>query len=129
MAVRLAYGAYRQKCSVCRGPMGATFRKDWGCDAPTVSEQDRLPCFACDEDSSHECTECKGSRYVPLYRCPKAIRDPEIDDLVRVALWSRDGGPLPGAGGTLDQSSSFMLARDVAIGEAMRIEADAVKNG
>lgn len=129
MAVRLAYGVYRQKCSKCRGPLGEAYRKEWGCDAPTESEQDRLPCFACNEDTAHDCKRCDGARYVSLFRCPKAIRDPEFDELVRVALWTRDGGPLPAAGGTLDQSSSFMLARDIAIGEAMQLEADAVKNG
>lgn len=116
-------GWYRQKCSICQGPLGPEVRKEWGCDEPTENSQDALPCFHCNEDTP-SCDACQGARVIPIYRCPKSIRDPEYDELVRFALWSRDGGPLPAPGGTLDQSSSFMVARDIAIGEVMKIEAE-----
>ena len=128
MGVRLAFGVYPQKCSLCRGPMGSGekgLRARWGCDGPTQSEQDRLPCFACNDDVI-DCESCHDARYLPLYRCPKAIRDPHIDEVVRIAVWSKENH-LPIDGGLLEQSASFMAAREIVIAEIAKLEAEELK--
>lgn len=126
MAARTVLGAFHQVCSKCLGPNGHIHRAEWGCDEPTEFEQARITCFECDEDT-FGCPKCEDRRWTPLYVCPKSIRDRDLEQVVRVALWSRDGGPLPAPGGTLEQSASFMDARDVAISAAIEVEVESMK--
>lgn len=119
-------GSFAQVCSKCQGPHGAIHRQEWGCDGPTPHEQTRIPCFSCNDDT-FGCPECEDRRWLPVYRCPKSIRDPFLEHVARIALWTRDGGPFPADGGSLDQSASFMDARDVALSAYAEVEADEMK--
>lgn len=91
-------------------------RTEWGCDVAVKGELDRVTCYACTTNDA-TCDRCKASRYIPLRRCPQAIRRREVDDLVSVAIWSIDLGVLPGAGGMLDQAAPFVQLVDVVAAE------------
>jgi len=127
LATRVAFGVYAQNCHDCRGPKGAEYRKQWGCDVE-AGEQDRITCYACDEDTLG-CPRCKDERWVQLRRCPKAIVDRALLDVVRVALWSREGGPLPCPGGTLDQAAAYITAREIVFREAGICEKELMRDG
>lgn len=126
MAVRTVMGAFEQVCSKCKGPRGELYREKWGCDSPTQYEQTRIPCFACNDDT-YGCPECEDRRWVPVYSCPKSMRDPYLEQVARVALWSREGGPLPEPGGSLEQAATFMDARDVVFSAAAEVEENEMK--
>ena len=117
-------GLVEQQCGKCRGLNGELYRKRWGCDEPTPHEQYRLPCYGCDNDT-YGCALCDDRRWVPMYRCPKAERDEQIEKAVRLALWSRDDGPLPARGGALDQSAWFMDVRDIVTATVAEAQTDA----
>lgn len=127
LATRVAFGVYPQNCHDCSGPRGAEFRRQWGCDVE-ASEQDRITCYACSEDTLG-CPRCDDARWVSLKRCPKAVVDRALLDVVRVALWSREGGPLPCPGGTLDQAAAYITAREIVFREAGICEKELMRDG
>lgn len=87
-------------------------RTEWGCDAEVKGELDRVTCYACTPNDA-TCDRCKGARYLPLRRCPQAIRRQDIDSLVNLAIWALDAAALPATGGMLDQAAPFVQLVDV----------------
>ena len=110
MAFRLGVGRYRVTCQPGSHVHESTARASWGCDAPT-----EFPVFADPHTGSfHE------SKHFNLHRCPACQVGFEWADLV--STWSVFGsgehtGPLPLAGGWLDQMQWFADAHRILTSE------------
>lgn len=52
-----------------------------------------------------------------MHRCPKATREREYDDLIRLAVMFEGSGALPAPGGVLDQSAWWVVATGIALSE------------
>lgn len=101
-------------------------RKAWGCDKPTPHAQDRIPCMSCDGNDA-DCSACHGDTFIELHDCPRKVVDAEVLEGVRSALRAKVYNIWPVAGGTQDQSRSFVQLFDVVSDEVSRIEADEMK--
>lgn len=109
-------GVYVQDCSQCTD---SRLRKDWGCDQPTPHEIDRYPCPCSGLDSG--CNRCSGSGMATLHTCPNRIVDRQTMAVIRYVGLAKEG-TWPVAGGSLDQSQSFLDAFAVVTSEIARIE-------
>lgn len=73
-----------------------------------------------------DCGMCKGAGDVKITRCPKMEVEPGMWEFVRLADWAKDGS-FPAAGGTMDQSASFMDACRYLWARESEIEAETRK--
>jgi hypothetical protein len=55
------------------------------------------------------CKECQGRGEIEIASCPRKLISPEVADFCALADHAADGH-LPLAGGTLDQTASFLAA-------------------
>jgi len=110
VAFRLATKRYACTCRPGRHEKDPTARKAWGCDGRTET-----PAFADPITGSFTESSC-----FDLHRCPAGQIGSEWDDFLSV--WSAYGsgdsrGPLPLAGGWLDQMQWFTDAHAVMAAE------------
>lgn len=110
VAFRLMAGRYQCTCHAGYHTEDKASRLRWGCDKPA-----RSPVFADPITGRMD-----GSKNFDLYRCPAGQVGPEWDFVI--ATWSAFGGrdsfgPLPVAGGWLDQTQWFADAHAILSGE------------
>jgi len=102
VAIAIQFG---RVCRICRPGICA--------DCPTELEPLLLKCVACDGKG---CPECDTQGTWELKSCPTQFVDRQTCQLMRHARFAEQG-ILPVAGGTLDQTRSFVEALDFAQSE------------
>lgn len=97
----IAKGAY---CSACAAGRCA--------DRPTAAEPALIPCVECGGkavEGTPACEACDGRGHTELHDCPGTLVTPEVELFLDLAGFAEKGA-WPRAGGTLDQTRSFLVA-------------------
>ena len=92
------------------------------CTAKHCAEKDEqleIQCPACEGSG---CEECQGGHFL-LQGCPQVFVRP-LYDAIQVVDWWRKKNVLPVAGGTLDQSTSFLNFCDAVEREDALVKAE-----
>ncbi len=108
VAFRLSSGDYGHSCCACKND--PQYRRFMGCDGDAPVPQGFTTCLSCDGDG---CDECAGQGSIPHMRCPRAMLKDSGEVIAALNYFHETdypNGPLPGAGGLLDQPESFLRA-------------------
>jgi len=78
-------------------------------DCPGRYDPVRMVCTECDGEQSDGCEACGGRGWEPVDRCPLSLVTPDVWELLTTAA-DAEAGYLPVAGGTLNQTHSWLTA-------------------
>ena len=96
-----------------------------GCEGDAPIPQGFTTCIPCGGDG---CEECGGQGHVPFMRCPRALLKGRADEIAALNYFHEThypDGPLPGAGGLLDQPATFI--RSMRFLQGLRAKRNAAK--